>query len=732
MPDTAKEIDKIIEMARALRRAALAACHRRVLMLSGSAAWCLECADAVLAAIPANETLWVSRQAAPQHATIDNSRATHLLGGELELLVYDAHSGFDADAFGALCGLLRGGGLLLLLTPSLESWPSLADPEAARFFDNTVCDSRFLRRFTRIASDSAGVTLVNETGTLPEHPQPPDTQITNPPPDGPCKTGDQQAAVDAVIRTAKGHRHRPMVLISDRGRGKSTALGIAAAQLFEQGLEYIVVTAPRMDAVAPVFEHAARLLPQADARRSKILLGDCRLEFIAPDELIAAPPACDLLLVDEAAAIPAPMLSDLLSHHARIVFATTVHGYEGTGRGFALRFNRILDEQTPDWHMLRMETPIRWAADDPLEAFVFDALLLNATITPDDAVADIDAADCCIEQVERDELMKNEALLSQLFGLLVLAHYRTRPNDLRQLLDSPALSLYIMRHNTNVVGVALLLKEGALDTELGNAVYLGRRRLHGHLIPQSLAAHGGLPEATALHYGRIMRIAVHPATQGRGLGIRLVQHILTHTTGVDIIGCSFGLTEMLYRFWHKGGFVPARLGLTREQSSASHALIMLRPISQSGTALCRQAQERLQRELPMLLADPLRGFDPTLAALLLHGNDNTDTGITDSDWRDLVAFAFAARGYEFCLGAITRLVTLGLADKTEPAQLTVTQRRLLIGKVMQKQSWSEVVENLALQGRHPAVKEMRAAIAILLQQHCPATTLARIKASLNL
>ncbi len=57
----------------------------------------------------------------------------------------------------------------------------------------------------------------------------------------------------------------------------------------------------------------------------------------------------------------------------RALLTTTVQGYEGTGRGFLLKFCATLG----DWHHLTLTDPIRWATDDPLERVMDNAMLFH-------------------------------------------------------------------------------------------------------------------------------------------------------------------------------------------------------------------------------------------------------------------------------------------------------------------------------------------------------------------
>jgi len=729
MSDLSLKYDAVVELALSQRDRALHLNQRRGLVLSGCAEWCEEIAEKISSEF--DRLLWVSRQPPDAVEAYAGREVLQRLGGEVDLLIYDCHDGFDVDAFAAASGLIRGGGLLLLLTPPLDRWPQLPDPEAERFFKTDCRVSHFIKRFINIAEASDALLLVAENSALPRLPEINEIHAVAYDLEGPYRTRDQQAAVASIVDLGRGQSQWPLVLVSDRGRGKSSALGIAAAQLLQQRCKSILVTAPRLASVATLFEHAGRLLPQASYRRGLLEYGDACLRFVAPDELIEAAPEAGLLLVDEAAAIPTPMLEKILSHYPRVVFATTVHGYEGTGRGFALRFNKVLDSQAPGWQQLNMKQPIRWAENDLLEKFVFDALLLNATIATEDELSDLDLSVCQIGLIRSADLMANQELLSELFGLLVLAHYRTRPNDLRQLLDSPDLQLYVMSYQQHVVAVVLLGIEGGLNASLAKLIYQGKRRLQGHLIPQSLATHAGLLEAPRLSYLRIMRIAVHPLVQGQGLGSALIRHICESVDEnvFDCLGASFGLTPELLGFWQALGFVPVRLGMTREHSSGTHSLIMLRSVSPSGKQFLDKAHERMQQQLPTSLSGPLQEFDKYLAEMLMLDSVEAEPAMGEIDWQDVVSFAFGLRGYEFCMTAI-----IAFADalpKNLP-ELNQKQRQLLAAKVFANQAWPEVVKSVGLSGRAEAIKLLRETMRLLLEKYCDQTLLANVRQSMDL
>jgi tRNA(Met) cytidine acetyltransferase len=638
-----------------------------------------------------------------------------MLGSELDALVFDAHAGFDPDAFGALTGCIRGGGLLLLLTPPFGSWAVFADPQNRRItvapWSAEQLSGRFLQRLVDVISADADV-LRCEEGRLVQRPLTVAAGVTSHTVlTAPYRTPDQQRAVEAVLRVATGHRRRPVVLTSDRGRGKSAAFGIAAAQLILAGRRCILVTGPRMQAAEAVLAHARNLLPEA--HRDAIA-------FRPPDELLCEAPRADLLLVDEAAGIPAPLLEGLLKRYPRIAFATTVHGYEGTGRGFALRFNRSLDRHSNSWKTVTLATPVRWAPDDPLERLVFHMLLLDVNAAPDAPLQAAATDGYDIERIDRDRLLADEPTLSELFGLLVLAHYRTRPLDLRHLLDGPNLSVYVLRMGRHVAGTALVAHEGGFDADMAQAVWTGRSRPHGHLLPETLAAHQGLEEAPRLRGVRIVRIAVHPMVQRRGLGTRLVEHISERSaeTGFDYVGSSFGAADDVLNFWHGLGWLPVRLSIQAAASSGQHSAVMLKALSEKGAGLIIAARERFFAHFPHQLSDSFRALEPSLARTLMRADrDDRISNLNGADWKDVEAFALHRRLPEVAIGALWRLTCKALMESGPLRHLTEEEAALLVARILQKRSWQECARLIGFSGREAALAALRRAAEKLIRYY---------------
>lgn len=570
--------------------------------------------------------LWVGEPAPAEETadlppTLPPSKARTRLGQEHELVVVDATTGLNPDALGALGGTLTAGGLLVLITPA--GWGSEPDADYRRIADHPHAwqdlSAHYLARLERCLAADAGVIRWRAGVAVPRLPRfsaaPAASAI---PEDSACITEDQARA---VARLSRLKRRRPLVITADRGRGKSAALGIACARLLARGVAHIAVTAPRPDAVAALFAHAAAeagVLPEKTGRLTRENGGV--LEFFAPDALTAAVEAGTLggdgsyLMVDEAAAIPPALLGQWLDAFPRIAFATTVHGYEGSGRGFALRFRERLTRQTPQWQALALTEPVRFAPNDPLEATLNRLLLLRAA-----PPAPVSHEGSAVGWRERETLAQDEPKLEALFGLLVQSHYRTTPDDVRQLLDGPATRIGVLGDARAPAGVAVMREEGGFDAALAEKVARGERRPQGHLLAQSLAAHVGCRDALIARWQRITRIAVHPDARRRGAGRRLLAAAekAARDDHADLLGATFGAEAGLLAFWQTAGFVPVRLGISRDTATGEYALMVARALTPRGEAVLGELSRRFARNLPGLLAFELAGLPPAALVQLL-------------------------------------------------------------------------------------------------------------------
>ncbi|ADC62029.1 tRNA(Met) cytidine acetyltransferase TmcA [Allochromatium vinosum] len=710
--------------------------HRLTLWLRGSPEWTADEARRLVAALPEIDRVCLAERPILAEPSRPLRSAIRLMGMDLDLLILDVHDGFDPDGFGAATGAIRGGGLLALLTPPVAEWLRRPDPQSERIsvwpFEPSGLSRRFIARLiavlesdptvVRIDQDRAEPMTASVAGVPSTLPHDRTYQPTRTDPARPS-TPDQAEAVAAILKTAHGRPRRPLVLTAHRGRGKSAALGLAAGRLLIEGGRRLVVTAPRRDAVETLYRHAGAVLIDVERSTGQTRDGATALQslvFRSPAELLEYDePAADLLLVDEAASIPAPLLTALLERHGRVVFASTVHGYEGTGRGFEIRFRETLERLTPDWRAITLDTPIRWAADDPLERLVFRALLLDAAPAARQDIQESASADPAgpnAHWLDRDALLRDEPTLRELFGLLVLAHYQTRPLDLRMLLDGPNVRVLVLRQAGHLIGTLLVAEEGGMgDPDLRAAIFRGQRRPRGHLLPQTLSAHAGLPEAPIHRYWRVIRIVVHPAVTGRGLGRRMLTALeqAARVERIDLLGASFGATTELLAFWQTCGFVPAQIGTSRNAASGEHAAVVLRAISVAGERLLEDAGRRLTSSLPVWLAGPLRTLDPEIAATLIGALPVPDSAecalhAGSGGWRrELESFVAGHRTLEASLPLLSVLTRRHLADALSAGRIDRREAALLVAAALQCRPLTGLARHFDARGREALLERLR-------------------------
>ncbi len=710
--------------------------HRRLVVLSGQRDWAEAIVEAFLQAHPFPRSTAITDSPIAGCEPITATQTKQVLGQDIHCLVFDAWSGLNPDALASSSGALVGGGLLILLTPALDQWPEYDDPDYQRLlvypYQSGQIGGRFLRFFqSQLLADEHALLIEQKDFPQPLLKSPElktfeahestltrrDSALLEG--DKACLTADQAAAVAAILKVKTGHSKRPLVITADRGRGKSSALGIASARLLQQGNVHIVVTAPRPDSVAAVFQRATELLGIEYSGQTKLVFDQRHsgnrgsLRFVPPDELLRTDTQADLLLVDEAAAIPVAMLKALLHRFNRIVFASTIHGYEGTGRGFEIRFKRELDQHRPQWKALTLSEPVRWAANDPVERWLFKSLLLDAKAVDDQSLNGCKAEQLITERLSRDRLLEQPADLKAVFGLLITAHYQTTPADLRNLLDGPNIQIWVVRYKGNIVAAAILSEEGGFDAAMAEAIWRGERRPRGHLLPQSLCAHAGIPDAPILRYLRVMRIAVHSAIQRQHIGQRLVSAIVkaAREQGIDLFGSSFAATEDVVRFWHSCGCMPVRIGVSKDAATGCHSLVVLSALSKPAGTMLNTLRQRFVQQLPLLLTGIFSELEAELVLELLRNNDNS-LALDQQDWLDIRAFCAGYRQYQQCFVALWKCCLVALSQPELEVDMDANKQalRLPIKLLLQQQPVHTVVQSLQLTGKKQLQIELRGII----------------------
>lgn len=691
--------------------------HRQLLVLSGHEDWCMRVAqqlislsaqesDANLALLTCNTEI----------AGIDvpgttNSQYRQHLGREYDWIIYNAWQGLRANALAGLAGTVKSNGLFIILCPNFAQWQQHQDAAIDQRVSFGFADAKpkhyFIQHLVGAIKADPHCIVINGKGIsgknvlvaadLLQHRD---------------NMEQQQAIIQKVQKVALGHRKRPLVITADRGRGKSAALGIAAAQLAADEDKQIIVTAPQKDAVFTLFKHAHLSAPNtAD-----------NIRFLAIDELVENSPSCDLLMVDEAAAIPVKLLIALTQRYARIVFTTTVNGYEGSGRGFEIRFKSWLQKHRPDTRFDTLTTPYRWYEQDCLEWFWWQTLHLKPVVNsePSTGIAEIHFA-----PVSKSELLENKRKTNRIFSLLVSAHYQTTPDDFVAMLDAPEQTLLVAygrdsNNDLQVVGVLLANLEGKItDHTLITDILKGQRRVQGHMLAQQLGLATCDPLFPCKTYLRIVRIAVDESHRQQGIGCQLLGELHTYAVkqGIDYLGSSFGANTELLSFWRKNQYCPVLLGFHKDKATAEYNLTVLKAVQNDAhwKTLRQQLSGSLKTSLLFHLSGIFHDVENELVIALLQDlldAISASSLIAGIEMCKLTWFSTANRSLEHTAPALSALFENPLFYQ----KLSQSDIALLLDYVLKRKTITHIAATYQLEGQRGVLTAMKTALAKLLKE----------------
>ena len=538
-----------------------------------------------------------------------------------------------------------------------------------------------------------------------------------------CKTIDQAKSIMCMVDTISERNPKYTISItSGRGRGKSSSMGLAVSSAIVYGYSNIIVTAPSPENLKTFFEFVIKGLNQLNFIEHKdyviqeginefkgvivnITINKNHkqvIRYITPTDILIFQMA-ELVIIDEAAAIPLNIVKRIMPDCLTFM-ASTIQGYEGTGRSLSIKLidNLRNNQDNINGRLLKEVTlnqAIRYADNDPIESWLNDLLLLDATNVDSFDESIVDPKKLELYYVNRDTLFSyhkaSEAFLKKIMSLFVSSHYKNSPNDLQLLSDAPAHRIFVLCRTINKESKSLpdiycaiqVCEEGGIAKDIILSNSKRGMKPSGDLIPWIISEHYQDSEFAHLTGVRIVRIACHPDYQKMGYGSRALELLSQYYEGkfvkineddsdvkddddnkkkkklkpllskledvkptfIYYLGTSFGLTKNLFNFWNKNGYKPLYLALASNDITGEHSCIMLKPIREGNIKTLSDVIDSdnksikwikpflndFKHRFTSLLSFDFKNLSIKLSLSLLDPQLTTTTSI-DDDERDLI------------------------------------------------------------------------------------------------
>lgn len=399
-----------------------------------------------------------------------------------------------------------------------------------------------------------------------------------------CKTFDQANSVLKFIDVISEKTLSSTIsLTASRGRGKSAALGLAIAAAIAFNYSNIYITSPSPENLKTLFEFILKgfdaielkehldydIIQSTNAEFSKSIVRinvfrehrQC-IQYIHPVDATknnVLGQSAELLVIDEAAAIPLPIVKSLIGPYL-VFMSSTINGYEGTGRSLSLKLIQQLRQQSNSkqsaqnsiqgrkFYELTLNESIRYKSGDDVEAWLNKLLCLDATIIENPVSVGCPLpADCNLYYINRDTLFSyhsaSESFLQRIMALYVSSHYKNSPNDLQMMSDAPAHHLFCLLpplKETNMKQAKIpdvlcfiqVCLEGEISQDVITASLSRGKRASGDLIPWTISQQFQDSHFASLSGARIVRIATNPNYQSMGYGSRALELLEDYYKGL--------------------------------------------------------------------------------------------------------------------------------------------------------------------------------------------------------
>lgn len=411
------------------------------------------------------------------------------------------------------------------------------------------------------------------------------------------KTVDQAKALLTFVEAiSEKTLSSTVALTAGRGRGKSAALGLAIGAALAHDYSNIFVTSPDPENLKTLFEFVFKALDalgyeehvdydvvqstNPEFKKAIVRVNVFRghrqtIQYIAPEDAHVLGQA-ELVIIDEAAAIPLPLVRKLIGPYL-VFMASTINGYEGTGRSLSIKLIQQLREQTRptvakanavastsagpstskagtagkagaglvrSLREIKLDEPIRYSPGDEIEKWLNHLLCLDATVVSKATQGCPHPSQCELYYVNRDTLFSyhaaSEVFLQRMMALYVASHYKNSPNDLQMLSDAPAHHLFVLlppiKEDDNALPDPLVVIQVALEGNISREAVLRElshngTRSAGDMIPWVIAQQFQDNDFAMLSGARVVRIATHPDYARMGYGARALEALNSFYSG---------------------------------------------------------------------------------------------------------------------------------------------------------------------------------------------------------